>query len=293
MSRRKFINVIVIFLIIAGLSLILYPMLSDYLKTLAFQRAIRDYSASVAEIGGDTYEKIFEAARAYNAKLAARGTLNTEMNARERLEYESLLDINGTGIMGYVEIDKINVSLPIYHGTDEAALQSGVGHLEGSSLPVGGESTHAVISGHSGLPSAMLFTNLDRLTTGDTFTIRVLSETLTYEVDQILTVLPNESEALNITEGEDQCTLLTCTPYGVNSHRLLVRGHRTYSEEQTDTDDRPTSEDIVQKKREISPLMTAAAAVGAMILALPIVTAVRRGKMKKRNIDDNKNNEKI
>lgn len=148
------------------------------------------------------------------------------MNEEERAVYENTLNVTADGMMGYVEIPTINCVLPIYHGTDDVVLDSAIGHIEGSSLPVGGESTHCVISGHRGLPSAKLFTNLDKLTEGDTFMLRILDEVLTYEVDQIHIVLPDEVDDLAIIEGKDLCTLVTCTPYGVNSHRLLVRGHR-------------------------------------------------------------------
>lgn len=204
----------------------LYPTLSDYLKTLAFKREINRYSAAVSDLDDNTYDEILAAARKHNEKLAAKGRPNIKLSEEEIEEYESLLNISGTSLMGYVQIPKIDISLPIYHGTSSAVLQSGIGHLEWSSLPIGGESTHSIISGHTGLPSAQLFTNIDRLVIGDTFSVYILGETLTYEVDQILTVLPYELNDLKIVKGEDYCTLLTCTPYGVNTHRLLVRGRR-------------------------------------------------------------------
>lgn len=185
------------------------------------------YSA-VADMTEEDYDTYWEAAEAYNVALAKIGSEEaiTDTDLVDE-DYWDLLDITGTGVMGYITIDKIDVELPIYHGTDASVLAAGAGHLEGSSLPVGGESTHSVISAHRGLPSALLFTRLDVLEEGDTFTLTVLDQVLTYEVDQITIVLPEEIENLYIEEGEDYCTLMTCTPYGVNSHRLLVRGKRT------------------------------------------------------------------
>lgn len=226
MKKRTLSTVIVTLVIIIGLALLLYPTVSDYVNSLAYRRTIADFNRSVAALDEETYADLLASAREYNRRLALAGgsvfTLDDEMRA----EYESLLNFTGTGIMGYIEIPKVDIYLPIYHGTNIEVLQSGVGHLEGTSLPVGGEGTHAVLSAHTGLPSAKLFTNIDRLVEGDTFTVRVLRETLVYEVDQIQVVLPYEVDGLRIESGKDYCTLLTCTPYGVNTHRLLVRGHR-------------------------------------------------------------------
>lgn len=170
-------------------------------------------------------EARLEEARNYNSRLSVKG-VRFLLTEEEMAEYESLLDVSGTGIMGYVQIPNINVSLPVYHGTDEAVLQIAVGHIAGTSLPIGGENTHSVLSGHRGLPSSKLFTDLDQLTEGDVFTVTVLNETVTYQVDQIRIVLPEEVSDLQIVPGEDYCTLVTCTPYGINTHRMLVRGHR-------------------------------------------------------------------
>lgn len=218
-------TIILILVMFAGLSLLLYPTVSDYWNSLHQSRAITEYAEQVAELDNDVYERLWADARNYNQTLLGK-TDRYEMTNQERAEYESLLNVSGNGIIGYIEISKISCSLPIYHGTDEAVLQIAVGHIEGTSLPVGGEGTHAVISGHRGLPSARLFTDLDQLAEGDTFVLRILDETLTYEVDQIRIVEPQEIGELEIVEGEDYCTLITCTPYGINTHRLLVRGHR-------------------------------------------------------------------
>lgn len=224
-KKENFTNILLILILLAGLSLLLYPSVSDYWNSLHQSRAIASYAEKVAELDQEKYDEIWNAAREYNESLIKR--TNKYLQDEEQKEaYEKLLDVSGLGVMGYIEIPSINCSLPIYHGTEEAVLQFAIGHLEWSSLPVGGESSHCVLSGHRGLPSARLFTDLDKLEEGDTFLLRVLDETLTYEVDQILIVEPEETEGLEIVEGEDYCTLVTCTPYGINSHRLLVRGHR-------------------------------------------------------------------
>jgi sortase A len=178
-----------------------------------------------ANLDNEEYQRILEQAEQYNQELYERGS-TLELNDEERAEYNSTLSFSGDGLMGYIEIPSIDVSLPIYHGSEEKVLQEGVGHLEGSSLPVGGESSHCVLVGHRGLPTAKLFSDLDQLKEGDVFTITILDETLTYEVDQIRIVEPQEVDDLAIEEGADYCTLVTCTPYGINSHRLLVRGRR-------------------------------------------------------------------
>lgn len=223
--KRNLSNIILVSIFLIGLSLLLYPTFSDYWNSFHQSRAIASYAEAVAQVDDDTYVRMLEAARAYNEKLAGSEQSWT-LSEEEREEYYELLNVAGSGIMGYIEIPSINVSLPIYHGVDEAVLQIAVGHIEGSSLPVGGLGSHCVLSGHRGLPSAKLFTNLDQLVEGDVFVIRILDETLTYEVDQIRIVEPTDLSSLERKDGKDYCTLVTCTPYGVNSHRLLVRGHR-------------------------------------------------------------------
>jgi sortase A len=223
--KKKLSNIILLFVFLLGLSLLLYPTVSNYWNSLHQSSMIASYSEDVAQLDNDSYEDVWNSAREYNEEIAERN-FYLQLSDEEREAYEEELNISGNGIMGYIEIPSIDVSLPIYHGTDEAILQIAVGHIEGSSLPVGGESTHCVLSGHRGLPSAKLFTDLDQLTEGDYFMLQVLDETLTYEVDQILIVDPNEVDALAIEEGKDYCTLVTCTPYGINTQRLLVRGHR-------------------------------------------------------------------
>ena len=219
------ITILLVLIFLLGLSLLLYPAVSDYWNSKHQTRAIAVYSEEVSGLDEDQYQALWEAAAAYNASLLERNNAYL-LTEEQKAAYEQLLNVSGLGIMGYIEIPSIDCSLPIYHGTEESVLQIAVGHLEWSSLPVGGESTHCVLSGHRGLPSAKLFTNLDKLQEGDVFLLRVLDEVLTYEVDQILIVEPQETGALRIVEGEDLCTLVTCTPYGINTHRLLVRGHR-------------------------------------------------------------------
>lgn len=223
--KKHFSTVILIFVFLIGLSLLLYPSLSNYWNSFHASRAVASYSEEVANLDEEEYRRMLEEAKEYNRTLLGRGNQYTLSEERKN-EYNDLLNLGGTGIMGYIEIESLGVSLPIYHGTDDAVLQIGVGHLDWTSLPVGGEGTHCVISGHRGLPSAKLFTNLDKMSVGDTFVLRVLDEVLTYEVDQILIVEPDDTEALQIEQGKDLCTLVTCTPYGINTHRLLVRGHR-------------------------------------------------------------------
>ncbi len=223
-------TIILILIFLVGLSLLLYPTVSDYWNSFHQSRAIAKYTEQVAELNNDLYKQLWEDAVAYNERLLTK--LNRyKMTSEEKAEYESLLNVSGNGIIGYIEIEKINCSLPVYHGTAESALQIAAGHIEGTSLPVGGASTHCVISGHRGLPRAKLFTNLDKLVEGDTFELHILNEILTYEVDQISVVEPDEVEKLEIEEGKDYCTLVTCTPYGINTHRLLVRGHRVANRE--------------------------------------------------------------
>ena len=207
-----------------GISVLLYPAFSNYWNSKTQSRAIVDYESVLEHLEPEDYSAIFQVAYDYNDALRE---VEFPLRDFEQIPgYYDALKIEGTSIIGYVKIDKIGVELPVYHGTSDTVLNRGVGHLEGSSLPVGGESTHCVMSAHRGLPSAKLFTDLDRLEPGDTFQITVLDQVLTYQVDQIKVVRPEEINDVQIVAGEDLCTLLTCTPYGVNSHRLLVRGTR-------------------------------------------------------------------
>lgn len=257
----KFITILLCLLLFFGLSLLLYPTVSDYLNSLHQTKAIVNYTEEVENLDEETYDEMWEAVRQYNQSILEKDNIYL-LSEEERQQYEELLNVSGLGVMGYIEIPLIDCILPIYHGTEESVLQTAIGHLEWSSLPGGGENTHCVLSGHRGLPSAKLFTNLDKLAEGDTFMIRVLDEVLTYEVDQILIVEPHETEALQIVAGEDYCTLVTCTPYGINTHRLLVRGHRTDNLEEKDSI-RVTADAV-----QLEPLLV------APIVAMPILLVV-------------------
>lgn len=231
--------------LVAGLCLLSYPTIANWWNQLHQSKAVAAYVAQTKDHSKQERKVMLAQARQYNILLAKRALLSkTEnendrwvMTADEKQRYDSTLDVNGSGVMGYVTIPSIKVRLPIYHGTDEGILQIATGHIAGSSLPVGGPDTHAVVSGHTGLPSAKLFTGLDKLKKGDTFAFHVLDQTYTYQVDRITTVLPKDLSQLNIESGKDYATLVTCTPYGVNTHRLLVRGHRIPNPKTADNTD--------------------------------------------------------
>ena len=224
-------TILLVLILLIGLSLLLYPTFANWWNSLTQTKAIATYAEEVANMDDDQYAALWDAAWEYNKSLLSRS--NAYLLSDEQKEaYNDHLNIGGNGIMGYIEIPAQKILLPVYHGTDEAVLQIAVGHLEWTSLPVGGESSHCVLSGHRGLPSARLFTDLDKMVIGDTFLMRVLDEVLTYEVDQIRIVEPHVVEDLHIVEGKDYCTLVTCTPYGINSHRLLIRGHRIETQEE-------------------------------------------------------------
>lgn len=227
-------DIIRLLVLVVAFAVLLYPTVSSYVNEKNGSKVVSNYDAESVRLSNAEKEKMLEDARAYNKEMLSNIDLidpfsQGETNIDER--YESLLNMDGSGMMGYIRIPKIKVEIPIYHGTSESVLQAGVGHFWGTSLPVGGESTHTVLTGHRGLPTKTLFTNMDKLVEGDVFYIKVLDETLAYKVDQILTVLPEETEALSIVPGQDYATLVTCTPYAINTHRLLVRGHRIPYEE--------------------------------------------------------------
>ena len=226
---KKWKTLLLILVFLAGLSLLLYPPISNYINSLRQSKLVNAYMEDVAHLENTQKLELLEKAYEYNRDLAAQ-PFHLILSAEERARYEDTLDVSGTGVMGYLEVPKIGVSLPIYHSTEEEVLQFAIGHLSGTSVPVGGESTHSVLTGHTGLPSARLLTDLREMVEGDIFYIQIMDETLTYEVDQIRKVLPSVTEDLVITEGEDYCTLITCTPYMINTHRLLVRGHRVETE---------------------------------------------------------------
>ena len=265
------ITLLLILILLAGVSLLLYPTVSDYWNSFHQSRAIASYAEQVANIDDAQYEELWDAAQDYNQSLLHRP--NDLLLSDEQQEiYKSLLDIGGNGIMGYIEIPTIDVMLPIYHGTEESVLQIAVGHLDWTSLPVGGAGSHCVLSGHRGLPSARLFTDLDKLKVGDVFMLHVLNEILTYEIDQILIVEPQDTDPLLIEPGKDLCTMITCTPYGINSHRMLVRGHRIESQEEQ-KDIRITADAV-----RIEPLMVAPFVAVPILLVLLIILLLPKQK---------------
>ena len=272
---KKHFSTIILFLIFfIGLSLLLYPSFADWWNSFHQSQAVAAYVEQVANMDDDKYDEIWSAAWDYNRSLIDRP--NDFLLSEEQQEtYQSLLNIGGNSIMGYIEIPKLNVLLPLYHGTDEGILQVAIGHLDWTSLPVGGESSHCVVSGHRGLPSARLFTDLDQMEVGDTFLLRVLDEVLTYEVDQIRIVEPHETDDLLIVEGEDLCTLVTCTPYGINTHRMLVRGHRIETEAARAV--RRVTADAVQ----IEPVIVAPIVAAPILLVLFIALMIPKPKKRK------------
>ena len=260
-------TVLLIAVLLVGLGLLLYPTFSDYWNSLHQSRAIQSYTTEASTLDTQQYEQMLLDAQAYNARLAAQGS-SYKLTDEQLAEYEGLLNLSGNGVMGYIEIPSIDCSLPVYHGTDDGVLQVAIGHLEWTSLPVGGEGSHCVLSGHRGLPSAKLFTNLDKLQKGDVFMLRVLDEQLTYEVDRILIVEPHELDALQIEDGKDYCTLVTCTPYGINTHRLLVRGHRIENAEEVRTV-RVTADAVLIDPLTVAPIVSIPLLLLLLVLLLP------------------------
>ena len=259
--KKHWTTLLLILILLSGITLLLYPTVSDYWNSFHQSRAVVSYIDSVTNIDDAKYEELWNNAAAYNQKLSETG-INWTLTDEEKAEYDKYLKVDDTGIMAYIEIPEIDCSLPIYHGTEENVLQIAIGHIEGTSLPVGGEGSHCVLSGHRGLPSAKLFTDLDKLVEGDLFYIQTLDATLTYEVDQIRIVEPTDLSDLQIEEGKDYCTLVTCTPYGINTHRLLVRGHRIATDEKAE--EIRVSADATQ----IDPVQTAPFFAAPMLLIL-------------------------
>ena len=261
---------------LAGLSLVLYPAFSDRWNRAHQARTVSAYIEEVEGMTDADYAKVLERAQNYNRNISSRTNIYKQSD-EEKEEYEACLNIGNDGVMGYIEIPSLKLSIPIYHGTAESTLQKAVGHLEWTSLPVGGTGSHCVLSGHRGLPSAKLFTDLDQLVIGDIFELHVLKETLTYEVDQIRIVEPDETEDLRITEGEDYCTLVTCTPYGINTHRLLVRGHRVETKETKEV--RVTSEAVQIEPKLVALILV----IPFLLILLGVLTIVDHAE---RNTDD-------
>ncbi len=265
-------TILLVVLLIVGLSLLLYPSVSDYWNSLHQSKAIAEYAERVATLDDDLCDELMAEAREYNNELCNANN-SYEMTESTRKKYNSLLNLSGNGIMGYIEIPSIDCTLPIYHGVNEDVLQKAIGHIEWTSLPIGGTGTHSAVSGHRGLPSAKLFTHLDKLKEGDRFMIRVLNEVITYEVDQILIVLPDSVDSILIEKDKDYCTLITCTPYGINTHRMLVRGHRV---ENDNTDAMRVTADALQ----IDPIIVAPIIASPMLFAL-LIFLIFGGKNKR------------
>jgi sortase A len=280
MKIRKLKGILHWVLIAAGAGLLLYPFISNAWNSFCQSKEISSYEEKSESLDDTIREQMWRDATEYNKGLIGND-IRYELSEEDQAEYESLLDITGDGLMGYVEVPTAGCYMPIYHGTEEPVLQDAAGHLSGSSLPVGGESTHCVLVGHRGLPGVKLFTDLDEVVEGDIFTIHVLNQTLTYEVDEIQVVLPEEVEALEIEDGEDKCTLVTCTPYGVNTHRLLVTGHRI-----PNLEDEEDTHETMQRRAEIR--FEAIIVVVVLILILLIVIKcikVRKAKKKKKQME--------
>lgn len=272
--KKRISTGIMIMIFVIGLSLLLYPGVSNFWNSIHQTYAIVDYEASLEGLSPTDYTVYWEAAEDYNRELAG---LEEPLKNYDQIDgYKAVLNVRNNGMMGYITIPDLNVELPIYHGTSESVLSKAAGHLEGSSLPVGGENTHCVISAHRGLPSAKLFTNLDQVEVGDRFSMKILDRTLTYEVFEISVVKPDEIERLGIEEGKDLCTLVTCTPYGINSHRLLVHGKRI--KETMEIEIQPVVETELEVSQPSQEIMIGIAAVTMVLLGLLCIIWKRREK---------------
>lgn len=279
---KKALKSFLILLLIGGAGIFLYPRVSGYIEHIRQARVIEEYHEAGRSITDEMYEEELAKAQAYNRILAREMDFDHAVaiaRAEHSDTYEKLLATGVNGVMGSIRIPKISVELPIYHGTEERALAKGVGHYEGTSLPVGGESTHAVLSGHRGLPSADLFTRLDEMETGDLFIINTLGRDITYQVDQIRTVLPEDTEALGIEAGKDYVTLVTCTPYGVNSHRLLIRGLRTANlPEAEEKEESNETTAMPEENRELKELLRYSAVVFVILLLTAVLIWKNRNR---------------
>ena len=280
--RRRLGNILLTLAFVVGIALIAYPSFSDWWNTFHQTRAIAGYTAKVANMDREDFDRMWAEAEAFNEYLAKKPN-RFNLTPEELATYNSILDVTGTGIMGYIDIPSIKISLPIYHGTDESILQIAIGHIAGTSFPIGGEGTHAAVSGHRGLPSARLFTDIDKLQAGDKFLLQMLDRTLTYEVDQIRIVLPQELQDLEIDPYQDYVTLITCTPYGVNTHRLLVRGHRVDNDNTDAT--RITADAMRFEPVIVAPLV--AAPILLVLLIILLVSTSKWNRQRKRHRSKN------
>lgn len=279
---QRITTIVVTLVLIAGIGLLAYPTVSDWWNSFHQSRAISSYIETVNELSPEEYARIWNDAVEYNESLLTH-IQTFSLDAEQKADYESQLNIEGNGIMGYIEVPIINVKLPIYHGLEESVLQIAIGHMEDTSLPVGGECTHCVVSGHRGLPSATLFTNLDKMEEGDLFMFHTLNETLTYEVDQIRIVEPTDTKDIQIVPGEDLATMVTCTPYGINSHRMLVRGHRVPN---------VNVDKMAAEAEQINPIVVAATlGIPIMFVILVIALVVTRKRRPQIELSDKKSDE--
>lgn len=269
-------TILLVAIFLIGLCVLLYPTISDFWNEKRQSQAIMNYDDLIVNLTPEDFSEHFRKAEEYNRKLKLISFPFLGYSQLDK-EYYSTLDVNGDGMMGYITIEKIKIQLPIYHGTSDKVLNSAVGHLEGSSLPIGGESTHSVLSAHRGLPSAKLFTNLDKIVVGDVFTITILDRTITYQVDQVLIVLPDEINELNVVNGEDYCTLVTCTPYGINTHRMLVRGTRIENIEGT------KKVNVLTDAYQIDPLIVTPCVAIPILGGLLVFLITKSSKEKKKN----------
>lgn len=265
-------NWLLVGIMIIGLLIMGYPSFSDWWNSYHQSRAIASYVQRVANMDTAEYDRMFAEAQQYNSELALKNNRYL-LDEAETERYSNTLNVTGDGIMGYIDIPKVNISYPFYHGTDDRVLQVAIGHIEGTSLPVGGIGTHSALSGHRGLPSARLFTDIDQLVVGDTFMLQILDRTLTYEVDLISVVLPEELQHLEIDPEQDYCTLVTCTPYGINTHRLLVRGHRV---ENAAAQVRVVADAIQIRAEYVAPLVMI-----PMLTVLLVILLIRTGRKKR------------
>lgn len=274
---------IILLVFLAGLSILLYPYISNYIISIRQSRVVAQYYKDIETLDEEESTELFEAAREYNESLKRKSNRYI-LSDNEMEEYLNLLDPFGNGIMGTLIIDKIDVNLPIYHGTNEGVLRVGAGHLEGTSLPIGGPGTHTVITGHRGLPSAILLSDLDKMVPGDTFTLNILGDILTYEVDQILVVEPHEMDALAIENDKDYCTLVTCTPVGINSHRLLVRGFREVSGETEETIETQEHLSVPEEAGEIDGKLVAGVILipPLIVITIYLVISITKLRAKRR-----------
>lgn len=280
MRKKALLIVIAIVVLLIGIGIMLYPLISNLYENAYHSEVIQSYQEDVNALNNEQLQEELKKARRYNDALhdliLKEDPFTTEFEI-QNVDYENLLNINRDGVMSYVEIPEIDVYLPIYHGTTDDVLERGVGHIINTSLPIGGKSTHCVISAHSGSPSATLFTRLDELKEGDEFYLYTLSEKLSYEVDQIKTVLPHETDDFRIVEGQDYVTLVTCTPYGINTHRLLVRGHRIANNISEET--------IVNQEHTVAPFDFTAYIIALIILILTLIAflVLRRIRKARKN----------